>query len=182
MRCSSCESLLDQYVDATLPPRQMHAVAAHIRTCPSCAALHDRLRVVDGLLHTHRMLDLAPGVTGAVMARVRAMPAPRAPRQSIWIAAAFYLICAWGVVFASFVFLRTGARSASAFLARLAQGGGQAVTHAAHAVVPILPVAVSVMVSVLAVDVLLLAAVIVFYRTVRPRLTAHLASAGETLR
>ncbi|MBV8280867.1 MAG: zf-HC2 domain-containing protein, partial [Candidatus Eremiobacteraeota bacterium] len=52
MRCSSCESLLDAFVDAALEPGRAAAVAAHLESCRSCETLHRRLRVVDGLLMT----------------------------------------------------------------------------------------------------------------------------------
>ena len=175
MRCSWCESVLDEYVEATLPPRRMLAVATHLRECAACEALHRRLRIVDGLLHTRRMLDVEPDFSRNVMVKINAMPVPHAPRRAIWIVALFYLICAW-VATITIAFVWPRANVASAVLAGAESSGWRAIAHAAHAVSPVAPIAFSVVVSVLAIDALLLAAIYVFYRTIRPRLNDHLAA------
>ncbi len=55
----------------------------------------------------------------------------------------------------------------------------RAVAQGSHAIWPIAPFALPAVVSVLVVDVLLFAAVFVFYRRVRPRLRAYLAAPVE---
>jgi anti-sigma factor RsiW len=178
VRCSWCENVLDEYVEATLPPRRMLAVARHLRECPVCEALHRRLRIVDGLLHTRKMLDVEPDFSKAVMARIHTMPVPHAPRRAIWIVALFYLICAWAAAI-TLAFVLRHAHVASDALARVGSSGWQAIAHGVQAMSPMAPIAIAIVVGVLAIDALLLAGIYVFYRTVRPRLNAHL-TASET--
>ena len=52
VRCSSCEPLLDSYLEATLRPAQSRQVSAHLQDCGVCEALLSELRVIDALLHT----------------------------------------------------------------------------------------------------------------------------------
>lgn len=175
MRCSWCEAVLDEYVEATLPPRRMLAVARHLQECPDCEALHRRLRIVDGLLHTRKMIDVEPDFSHAVMARVQSMPVPHVRRHAIWIVALFYLICAWAAAFAV-AFVWPHAHVATGALANAGSSGWQAIAHGVHAMSPVAPIAFSVVVSVLAIDALLLGAIYIFYRTIRPRLNDHLAA------
>lgn len=175
MRCSWCEAVLDEYVEATLPPRRTLAVARHLQECAACEALHRRLRIVDGLLHTRKMIDVETGFSKAVMAQVRTMPVPHAPHRSIWIVALFYLICAWATAI-TLLFVGPRALVASSVLAHAGSSGWQAIAHGVHALSPIAPIAFSIVMSVLAIDALLLAAIYVFYRTIRPRLNDHLAA------
>ena len=178
MRCSWCEAVLDEYVEATLPPRRMLAVAAHLRQCPACESLHRRLRIVDGLLHTRKMLDVEPDFGNAVMAQIRTMPAPQTPHRAIWIVALFYLICAWVTAFTvALVWPRV--HLVPDAWANVTSSAWQAIAHGVHAVSPVAPIAFSIVVSVLAIDALLFAAIYLFYRTIRPRLNDHLA-ASET--
>ncbi|MGA7570105.1 MAG: zf-HC2 domain-containing protein, partial [Candidatus Aquilonibacter sp.] len=71
MRCSSCEPLLDRYIEGTLTPREMTRVTAHLHACPHCESLLTELRVVDALLATTAPMELAPNFTFAVMAEAR---------------------------------------------------------------------------------------------------------------
>jgi anti-sigma factor RsiW len=175
VRCSWCEAVLDEYVDATLPPRKMLAVARHLQQCPDCEALHRQLRIVDGLLHTRKMLDVEPDFSKSVMAQVRIMPVPHAPHRSLWIVALFYLICAWTAAI-TLAFAWPRAHLATNVIAAAGSSGWQAIAHGVHAMSPVAPIAFSIVVSVLAVDALLLAGIYVFYRTIRPRLNDHLAA------
>ena len=175
MRCSWCETVLDEYVEATLPPRRMLAVARHLQSCPGCEALHRRLRIVDGLLHTRKMLDVEPDFSQAVMARIQTMPVPHPHRRAIWIVALFYLICAWAAAIAV-ALVWPHAHFAPGALASAGSSALQAISHGLHAMSPVAPIAFSIVVSVLAIDALLLGAIYVFYRTIRPRLHDHLAS------
>jgi hypothetical protein len=179
VRCSSCELLLDEFVEATLDRARAIAVGAHLRGCTACEALHRRLRIVDALLTTARGPDLHPEFTPGLMAHVRVLPAPAISHRPLLALAAFYLVAAWIFVGAALSFAgprapavaREGARLAGGILATLGQG--------AHALWPMTPVALSVVVGVLSIDVLLFAAVVVFYRTVRPQLAARLAVNAE---
>ena len=181
MRCSSCEPLLDAFVETTLEPRRTSAVAAHLRDCAACEALHRRLRVVDALLMTVHSTPLGCDFTADVMAAIRTLPTPEAPRKAILPLAAFYLVAAWIVAAAAVVLVRPGAGSSVSGVARAAAGLIEAVQQGVHALWPIAPVALSVVVSVLAIDALLLAAVVLFYRRVRPRLTAYLTAPAEAV-
>ena len=84
MRCSSCEPLLDQYLERALSPRVMLRVAKHVHSCKACHALLHELRSVDGLLLGAKQPDLPPNFTFAVMAEVRGMPAVRRRRIPAW--------------------------------------------------------------------------------------------------
>jgi anti-sigma factor RsiW len=167
--------VLDQYVEATLPPRQMLAVAGHLQACPACEALHRRLRIVDGLLHTRTMLDLEPGFSRTVMAQVRTMPVPRVHRRAVWMIALFYLICAWAAAL-TVMFAWPRAHLATGALASTASSLWAAIAHGVHALWPVTPLAFVFVLGMLSIDAVLLAAIYVFYRTVRPRLAEHLAA------
>jgi anti-sigma factor RsiW len=181
VRCSSCESLLDGFVEATLEPVHANAVAAHLRDCTACGELHRRLRIVDALLMTVRAPDLQEDFTAHVMARVRTLPAPQPLQKPFLPLAAFYLVAAWIATVAALALVRPGAPMSATAFAHLTGGLLQALGQGMHALWPIAPVALSVVVSVLAIDALLFAAVVVFYRSVRPRLTAYLATPAEAL-
>ena len=77
MRCSSCEPLLDRYVEGTLTPREMARVTAHLRSVRTAKRCLTELRVVDALLATTAPVELAPNFTFAVMAEARTAPDPR---------------------------------------------------------------------------------------------------------
>ena len=178
MRCSSCEILLDRYVEATLPPRQMSAVSAHLKTCDACAALVTELRVVDALIATTKSVDLPANFTFAVMAEARTMPVAIERRLSVWSLLVFYLVAAWIALSGAFALL--GPRVAfleRPFVAFWSYAGDTfaALTGIAHGVAPAAPVVVGVVFFVLFIDALLAGALIFFYRAVRPRLATALA-------
>lgn len=177
MRCSWCEPLLDAYVDGALDPARSGAVAAHLRSCPACDAAHRRLRVVDALLVTARTPELRVDFTEQVMTAVRLLPAPAQPRKPLLPLAAFYLVAAWIAMGAAMAFLRPHVPLGA--VAGALQNAGRALAQSSHALWPIAPFALPAIASVLVVDVLLFAAVVVFYRRVRPRLTAYLAAPME---
>ncbi len=178
MRCSSCEILLDRYVEATLPARQMAAVSAHLKTCEACAQLVNELRVVDALMATTTSVDIPANFTFAVMAEVRTMPVAVERRLSVWSLLVFYLVAAWIALSGGFALL--GPRVAflerpfAALWSNLTDMIG-AVAGIAHGVAPATPAVVGVVCFVLFVDALLAGALIIFYRAVRPRLAAVLA-------
>jgi anti-sigma factor RsiW len=43
MNCDELQSLIDPYVDRELDSSRAHDVEEHLRTCPTCAALHENL-------------------------------------------------------------------------------------------------------------------------------------------
>jgi anti-sigma factor RsiW len=179
VRCSWCEPLLDEYVDGTLPPSKMHRVRAHLQTCTACDALYRELRIVDGLLLTRRTAAIAPDFSQSVMARVRALPAPSRVRSLVLPLAALYVVAAWIAVGAALALVYREAPHAFVTTAARMQQAFAAVAHAVGGLVPA-PYALSFIAGTLAVDIALLAALVYFYRTLRPRLAEHLAVARRT--
>ncbi len=178
MRCSSCEILLDRYVEATLPPRQMTAVSAHLKTCDTCAALVNELRVVDGLMSTTKSVDLPANFTFAVMAEARTMPVAVERRLSVWSLLIFYLVAAWIALSGGFALFGPRLAFLERAFAPIWSGAGNivaAIAGIAHGVGPAAPAVVAGVSFVLFVDVFLAGALIFFYRSVRPRLAAVLA-------
>jgi len=176
MRCSSCEPLLAEYVDGTLTPRRMADVAKHVHACSACSALVDELKVIDALLATTQPVELPTNFTFAVMAHVRSMPVPQRRGLSVWVAAAGYLVAAWGIAAAFYV-----ARGTAAFVAverALApldvawNAFSAALSGAAHAVAPNAAALGLTVGTVLALDAIALVGLFYFYRSVRPRLRA----------
>ncbi|HVR46373.1 MAG TPA: zf-HC2 domain-containing protein [Candidatus Binatia bacterium] len=179
MRCSSCEPLLDAYLEASLPPRQGGAVARHLRGCGRCAALLRELRVIDALLETAR----PPGSVGAdftasVVTAARLAP-PRARRRiSFGLVLLAYLAIAWALVL---VGLRSrGFTAAAGTLALSERHGFAALAAAAHALAPATPLAAALMTGVLLLDVLLLCAVAYGYRHVRPLMALYLTRGSRS--
>lgn len=181
MHCSSCETLLDRYVEGSLRPRQMAEVGAHVKSCAACSALLEELKVVDGLLFTTRVPDLPPNFTFAVMAEANTMPVPKAPPTRVWSFLALYLTAAWAmaVIWVS----TTGVDPRTLAEAAVLQGnrfvsavGSLSVPGHALAQSPLL---VATGLVVLALDVALAAAAIVFFTLVRPRLAARPVRIGQ---
>ncbi len=173
MRCSSCEPLLDAYLEGTLPVRQARGVASHLRACPGCAALLQELRVVDALLTTARAPGVGPNFTARIVAVTKATQ-PRAPRRaSLGFALLLYVTIAW--VAAAIVALRVHdlAKLPMAFAA-FVRGDLAAIDGAARALAPATPVAAAVVTAVLMLDLLLVAAIFYGYRRLRPLLALYL--------
>ena len=178
MRCSSCEILLDRFVEATLPPRQMAAVSAHLKTCDACAELVNELRVVDALMATTKNVDLPANFTFALMAEARTMPVAVERRLSVWSLLIFYLVAAWIALSGAFALLGPRVSFVQHWMATIWSSTADvlaAITGIAHGVGPAAPVVVGVVSFVLFIDALLAGAFIYFYRSVRPRLAAVLA-------
>jgi len=174
VRCSWCEPRLAAYVDGSLSPRKRAAVAAHLRVCDACHDLYQQLRSVDALLETGRAGELPASFTSDVMGRLQAFPAPVRRGPPLLRVAALYLSCAWIAGALLLWGLRDAAPAASLapFVAAVA-----AVERSARTLWPIAPLAASFGVVLLAVDALLLAGVLIFYRAVRPRVVATLTEA-----
>jgi anti-sigma factor RsiW len=179
VRCSSCEPLLDRYLEGTLTPRQMIDTAAHIRACGACARLIEEVKVVDALLFTTDVPALPANFTFAVMAETRSLPAPKPYRHRLWSFVALYLAAAWIAAFALFAvsglsLAKAGAAIAAGFgsLAQSFSGGAAGIAHGA-------PALATFSAGVLSLDLALAAAAAATYFLIRPRLAAHLASASE---
>jgi anti-sigma factor RsiW len=177
MRCSSCEPLLDQYLERALSPRAMLRVAKHVHTCKACHALLHELRSVDGLLLGATQPDLPPNFTFAVMAEVRGMPAVRRRRIPAWAVLSSYLVCAWvAVVTAIAIWGGHWPEIATAFGSVTHLGAWRGIGNAVHAIAPATPLVAAGVAALLIVDAALFIALFVFYRSVRPRLAEHLAT------
>jgi anti-sigma factor RsiW len=172
VRCSSCESLIDRYVEGTLAPRQMLAVSSHLRRCTKCSELLSELRVVDALISTTQPVTLAPNFTFAVMAEVRGIPQTQ-PRRIVPLAwAVLYTIVAWIAAGGAYVAFGPRApwlvQSASAIghTAREAVATTGGIVHGVAGLSLLVPSVAAVLVF----DALLVVGAIFFYRAVRPLL------------
>ena len=116
MHCSSFEPMLEAYVEGGLSPARRVRLAVHLESCKNCAELLEELRVVDGLLLVPRVLEPAPNFTFKIMAEVRAMPAPHAPRFPHLKVLATYVVFAWVLIGG---FLMFGGNAAHAMLATI---------------------------------------------------------------
>ncbi len=178
MRCSSCEPLLDRYVEGTLRAHEMARVSAHLRSCPRCEALLTELRVVDALLATTAPVELAPNFTFAVMAEARTSPIRARRPLSLWAVLTFYVVGAW--IALSGLYAVFGTRVP--YLA----GAGRAIAHAttqnlgalsaaAQGFSPATPFVLGGAIGILLLDALLLGSALFLYRAARVRLAASAA-------
>jgi anti-sigma factor RsiW len=182
VRCSSCEPLLDRYVEGTLTPREMARVTAHLRTCPHCESLLTELRVVDALLATTAVVELAPNFTFAVMAEARTTPMRVHRPLSLWAVLTFYVIAAWIVLSAIYIGLGGHVPYLAAAGQTLAHAASQnlaVVSAAARGLSPATPVVLGGAIGILVLDALLLAGALFLYRAARVRVAAR-ASRSET--
>jgi anti-sigma factor RsiW len=181
MHCSSCEPLLDRYVEGTLAPRRMIEIRRHVESCESCRGLLDELNVVDALLFTARSPELPVNFTFAVMAEVGAMPPPRRIHHPFWSFVAIYPAAAWvATIIAIAVTGANPARllaSAGAVLAQLGNAAGSFDATLAHNLSHSMPLLAAFGFGVLAIDAALAAAVAAIYFGVRPRVAAILGRA-----
>lgn len=184
VRCSSCEPLLDRYLEGTLTRRQMIDVAAHLRDCTPCRELLDEVKAVDGLLFTTQVPELPENFSFAVMAEVRSMPAPRARQHPLWSFLAIYSAAAW--VAAVLAMLLTGTRP-SAVVAAVSTGLGRlgllssaVSSSASHGLSHLTPTLAAFGAGVLFIDVAIGCAFALLYFVIRPRVAARLASIPES--
>lgn len=184
MRCSSCEPLLDRYLEGTLKPREMIALSSHLKTCESCRDLLEELKAVDGLLATTACAPLAENFTFAVMAEVRTLPAPRARQHPVWSFLALYSAAAW--VAAVLAMALTGTAPARVFgavssaLARLGVFSGSVSAGVSHGLSHVMPTLAAFGAGVLLIDFAIAGAFAVLYFVIRPRVAARLASIPES--
>jgi anti-sigma factor RsiW len=185
VRCSSCEPLLDRYLEGTLKPREMIAVSAHLKNCESCRELLEELKVVDGLLATTGLPELPQNFTFAVMAEVRTLPAPRARQHPVWSFLALYSVAAW--VAAVLAMALTGTPPASALgaissaLARIGVFSGSVSAGVSHGLSHVVPTLAAFGAGVLLIDFAIAGAFALLYFVIRPRVAARLASVPESL-
>lgn len=183
MRCSSCEPLLDRYVECTLNARQMRQIAAHLQSCESCRTLLAELRVVDGLLFTTAVPDLPENFTFAVMAEVNSMPVPRARQHPVWSFLALYCSAAWVAAVLGMAYTRTSPGVAASAIWNALQNAGRAAgsvgVSTSQSLTHTMPGLAAFGFGVLLLDAVVAAAIAVVYVVVRPRLAARLASAPE---
>ena len=174
MRCSWCEPLLDDYLEATLSPRQMREVAEHIDSCPSCGTFLQELRVVDALLWTVRPPgSIGSDFTQTVVSATRGAHPQRVNRLPLWAPLLAYLALAWVAV----GFAATRAADLRTLLAGTlfsSERGLAAISAALRAVAPATTPAAVTVAIVLAVDALVLCAMLYGYRRLRPRLALYL--------
>jgi anti-sigma factor RsiW len=185
VRCSSCEPLIDRYIEGTLSARHMVDVAAHLRNCENCRALLDELKAVDGLLFTTRVPELPQNFTFAVMAEVNSIPAPRARQHPVWSFLALYSAAAWVAAVAGIAISGTSPAAVFGFIASFLTHAGLVSSAAAASVSRgfshTIPTLAAFSVGVLVLDVAIAAAFAVLYFVLRPRLAAHLASSREAV-
>ncbi len=174
MRCSSCEPLLDAYLEAALRRRQMRDVAIHLQDCRDCRVLFDELRVVDALLTTAR----PPGSVGfeftAAVVSVTRRSQPRAARRlPLWQPLLAYLGIAW--IFVAGLLLR--GHQTTRMIGELSASGANGLAAAGAALREIAPVSITAAAAVtvvLLVDLFLLALIFFGYRRLRPMLAVYL--------
>jgi anti-sigma factor RsiW len=182
VRCSSCELVLDRYVEGTLSARQMRAIAAHLRECGACSALLAELKVIDALLVTTRSTEPAPNFTFAVMAEVRSMPAPRTRQHPAIGFLSLYLAAAWVATVVAIAASGTSlAAIAGALSATFLRAGiaFSSLINGVHALGHSAPSLAAFGIAVLAIDVAVAIGFGLLYAVVRPRIAARLASPRE---
>jgi anti-sigma factor RsiW len=182
VRCSSCELLLDRYLEGTLTPRQMIDVAAHVRDCANCRELLEEVKVVDGLLFTTGVPELPENFTFAVMAEVNSLPAPHARAHPVWSFLVLYSAAAWVATVVAMAITRTSPAVVFEFIGRALTNAGAASGGFAASVSSALTHSTALAAfgfGALLIDAVLAAAFAVLYFVVRPRLVARFASAPE---
>lgn len=183
MRCSSCEPLLDRYLEGTLPPRQMLLISAHLEQCVRCRELLEEVNVIDALLSTTRVPELPENFTFAVMAEVGSMPAPRARQHPVWSFLALYSAAAWVATVVAMAVTGTSARALAGMAASMLRQAGLATgafgSSVSHSITHSTPGLAAFGFGVLTIDLAIACAFALIYFVVRPRLAARLASIPE---
>ena len=179
MSCSSSEELFEAYLDGTLLPAQRARLLAHLAGCGPCKGVLEELRVVDALISSPRHVELPANFTFATMAEVRALPRPHATSAPVYAYLVSYLVAAWLLIGAGFLFAATAmhalgetALDASASLARVFGIVG----HAGARVAGDFGALGTVLGAAIVLDVAVVLALVVGFTVVRPRLAEHLRS------
>lgn len=180
MRCSSCEPMLDDHLEATLSRRHMREVALHLRSCPACNALFEELRVIDALLTTTQPRGrIGSDFTAAVVSAAAAAPPHPRKRVALWIPLLAYLCGAWALL----AFAAQDARGVAGLFERLSAWGERgfaAIEAGLRAVAPETAVAAAAVTGVLLVDLLLLVGIFYGYRRLRLVLSVRLARGSRS--
>jgi predicted anti-sigma-YlaC factor YlaD len=174
VRCSSCEPLLDAYLEAALRPRDTLTVAAHLRDCSGCSGLLSELRVVDALLATARPPEVAADITPAVVSATHATPPDMPRRPPLGFALLLYLAIAWTFVALAALRWHDLTRVSGIFFALQERGLAVLGFVARILNAPATLVVAAVVTIVLVIDVLLLLLIYSGYRRVRPAIAPHL--------
>ncbi|HET7815525.1 MAG TPA: zf-HC2 domain-containing protein [Candidatus Baltobacteraceae bacterium] len=180
MHCSSCEPLLDRYLEGTLPPRTLAAIAEHIGKCEHCSALLDEVKVVDALLFTTTVPELPQNFTFAVMAEVRDMPPVHAPSHALWSFLAIYSAAAWVAAVLAMALTGTRPGSVLAFAGHLVTGLSARVAQGFSLAPHAAPSLAAFGVVVLMLDAVLAGGIAVVYFGLRPRLAAVMATSRRS--
>jgi anti-sigma factor RsiW len=177
--CSSSEELFEGYLDGTLLPAQRARLLAHLASCGPCKGVLEELRVVDALISSPRHVELPANFTFATMAEVRAVPRPQTTSAPVYAYLVSYLVAAWLLIGAGFLFAATAMRAfgetaldASASLARVFGIVG----HAGARVAGDFGALGTVLGAAILLDVAVVIALVVGFTVVRPRLADHLRS------
>ncbi|MEO6913070.1 MAG: zf-HC2 domain-containing protein [Candidatus Baltobacteraceae bacterium] len=183
MHCSSCERVLERYLDGTLHRRRTIAVDRHLAVCASCKALLTELKVVDGLLATVGTPQPAPNFSFAIMAEARSLAAPRSRRAPLWPLLGLYVTIAW-ILAAAWLSVSGGdirvlAQHGFGVTASAFSGLSSAAVSAFHGLGHGAPLIGIFVAGVLILDLALAIGVFIVYRVVRPRLAAQLVRTGE---
>jgi anti-sigma factor RsiW len=109
--CSSSEDLFEAYLDGTLLPAQRARLLAHLAGCGPCKGMLEELRVVDALISSPRHVELPANFTFATMAEVRSLPRPHATSAPVYAYLVSYLVAAWLLIGAGFVFAASAMRA-----------------------------------------------------------------------
>jgi len=183
MRCSSCNSLFDHYLEGSLSTPQLLQISAHLDTCAKCPDILEELKVVDGLLATVSAPEPVPNFTFAVMAEIRTMPQPASSRYNVATLLGGYVIIAWAIIA---IWLRVTGITVQTVLSNTAAAMGQFNSGVHHITTGAMnsfghgaPLVTTFVLSVLTLDLAVAAGVIIVYTIVRPRLASHLAMSRE---
>jgi anti-sigma factor RsiW len=177
--CSSSEDLFEAYLDGTLLPAQRARLLTHLAGCGACKGVLDELRVVDALIASPRHVELPANFTFATMAEVRSLPRPEVSSVPVYAYLVSYLVAAWLLIGAGFLFASTAMRAfgetaldASASLARVFGIVG----HAGARVAADFGALGTVLGAAIVLDVAVVLALVVGFAVVRPRLAERLRS------
>ena len=179
MSCSSSEELFEGYLDGTLLPAQRARLLTHLASCGPCKGVLEELRVVDALISSPRHVELPANFTFATMAEVRSLPRPHVSTVPVYAYFVSYLVAAWLLIGAGFLFASTAMRAfgetaldASASLVHVFGIVG----HAGARVAGDFSALGTVLGAAIVLDVAVVLALVVGFAVVRPRLAEHLRS------
>jgi anti-sigma factor RsiW len=179
MSCNSSEALFEQYLDDTLLPARRAALLAHLNHCGHCKGVLEELRVVDALIASPRHVELPENFTFATMAEIRTLPRPQVSPAPIYAYLSSYLVAAWLLVGAGFLFASNAMRAfggiALDLSAQLAHGFG-VVGHAGARVLGDFGSLGTLLGGAIVLDIVVAVALVVGFTVVRPRLAERLRS------